>query len=145
MLGMFTEFREFLLHGNLVELAVAVVIGTAFATLVSTFTSGLITRLIAALGKAPHFSALSFTINESKFRYGAFLNALVSLAVTARGFLLRGQAAQHAHRPPQGPTAAGEETRKCPGASARSRCGRGAAHSAPRRSSRRPRRELSSS
>ena len=66
MLGMFTEFRDFLLHGNLVELAVAVVIGTAFATLVSTFTSGLITRLIAALGKAPDFSALSFTINESK-------------------------------------------------------------------------------
>ena len=68
---------------DLVELAVAVVIGTAFATLVSTFTSGLITPLIAALGKAPDFSALSFTINERKFRYGAFLNALVSLTISA--------------------------------------------------------------
>ena len=83
MLGMFREFRDFLLRGNLVELAVALVIGTAFAKLVSTFTSGLITPLITALGNAPDFSALSFTINESKFRYGAFLNALVSLAITA--------------------------------------------------------------
>ena len=80
---MLKEFRAFILRGNLVELAVAVVIGTAFATLVSSFTQGLITPLIAAVGGEPDFSALSFTINDSRFRYGLFLNALVSFLIVA--------------------------------------------------------------
>jgi large conductance mechanosensitive channel len=91
------------------------VIGTAFATLVSTFTSGLITPLIAALGKAPDFSALSFTINESKFRYRAFLNALVSLAITASVvffFVVKSLNTLTARR--KAGMAAGEETRKRP-------------------------------
>ena len=72
------EFREFILRGNLVDLAVAVVIGTAFAVVVSALVADLVTPLIAAVGGKPDFSELSFTINGSVFRYGHFLNALLA-------------------------------------------------------------------
>jgi large conductance mechanosensitive channel len=72
------EFREFILRGNLVELAVAVVIGTAFGALVTALVSNLITPLIAAIVGEPDFSALKFTINGSQFLYGNFLNALIT-------------------------------------------------------------------
>jgi large conductance mechanosensitive channel len=65
---MLREFREFILRGNLVDLAVAVVIGTAFTAVVTSMVEDLITPLIAAIGGEPDFSALSFTINESEFR-----------------------------------------------------------------------------
>ena len=77
------EFKEFLLRGNLVELAVAVVIGVAFAALIDSFVRNLVTPLIAALGGKQDFSALTFTINESIFRYGAFVNALLSFQIIA--------------------------------------------------------------
>ena len=77
------DFKEFLLRGNLVELAVAVVIGLAFGALVASFVEDLITPLIAAIIGEPDFSALDFTINGSVFRYGAFLNALISFVVIA--------------------------------------------------------------
>jgi large conductance mechanosensitive channel len=77
------EFKEFLLRGNLVELAVAVVIGVAFAALIDSFVRNLVTPLIAALGGKQDFSALTFTINESIFRYGAFVNALLSFLIIA--------------------------------------------------------------
>ena len=80
---MFKEFRAFILRGNLVELAVAVVIGTAFAAMVSAFTQGLITPLIAAVGDQPELSGLSFTIHDGRFRYGVFLNTLVSFPLVA--------------------------------------------------------------
>jgi large conductance mechanosensitive channel len=80
---MVKDFRDFILRGNLVDLAVAVVIGTAFATLVGALVAFMITPLIAAIGGEPDFSALSFTINGSEFRYGAFLNALITFAVIA--------------------------------------------------------------
>lgn len=76
-------FREFLMRGNLVELAVAVVIGTAFGAVVTALVSDLITPLIAAIGGQPDFSSLTFTLNGSVFRYGAFLNALISFVVIA--------------------------------------------------------------
>jgi len=79
----FKEFKEFLLRGNLVELAVAVVIGVAFAALIDSFVRNLVTPLIAALGGKQDFSALTFTINESIFRYGAFVNALLSFLIIA--------------------------------------------------------------
>ena len=77
------DFKEFLLRGNLVELAVAVVIGIAFAALIDAFVQDLITPLIAAIGGQQDFSALTFTINDSVFRYGHFLNQLISFLIIA--------------------------------------------------------------
>ena len=77
------DFKDFLLRGNLVVLAVAFVIGTAFAAVVGALVSDLFTPLIAAIGGKPDFSQLSFTINKSTFMYGAFLNALIAFVVIA--------------------------------------------------------------
>src|SRR3982751_6247072 len=77
------EFREFILRGNLVDLAVAVVIGTAFTAIVTAFVKDLITPLIAAIGGKPDFGALVFTINGSRFAYGDFINALLSFLIIA--------------------------------------------------------------
>jgi large conductance mechanosensitive channel len=76
-------FRDFLLHGNVVDLAVAVVIGVAFGAIVTAFVKDLITPLIAAIGGKPDFSALNFTINHSKFLYGDFINALIAFVIIA--------------------------------------------------------------
>ena len=76
-------FREFLTRGNLVELAIAVVIGTAFTAVVAALVADLITPLIAAIGGKPDFNSLTFTINHSTFRYGAFLNALITFLIIA--------------------------------------------------------------
>ena len=80
---MVTGFREFLLRGNVVDLAVAVVIGAAFGAVVTAFVTDFITPLIAAFGGQPDFSALSFTIHNSVFRYGHFINALLSFVIIA--------------------------------------------------------------
>jgi large conductance mechanosensitive channel len=86
---MLREFRSFLLRGNLVDLAVAVVVGTAFTAVVNALVKDLITPLIAAVGGKPNFGALTFTINDSRFAYGDFLNALLTfLIVAAVVFLL---------------------------------------------------------
>ncbi len=74
-------FRNFLLRGNVVDLAVAVVIGVAFSAIVTAFVTDLITPLIAAIGGEPDFSRLTFTVNHSTFRYGAFVNAMLSFAI----------------------------------------------------------------
>ena len=76
-------FKKVLLRGNLIELAVAVVIGTAFGAVVTALVGDLITPLIAAIGGKPNFSTLSFTVNHSKFAYGAFINALLSFLIIA--------------------------------------------------------------
>lgn len=76
-------FKKFLLRGNLVDLAVAFVIGAAFAGLVTGLVTDLITPLIAAIGGKPSFDDLSFTINNSKFLYGHFLNLLISFLIVA--------------------------------------------------------------
>jgi len=76
-------FREFLTRGNLVELAVAVVIGTAFTAVVAAVVADVITPLIAAIGGKPDFASLTFTINHSTFRYGALLNALITFLIIA--------------------------------------------------------------
>jgi large conductance mechanosensitive channel len=77
------EFREFVLRGSIVDLAIAVVVGAAFGALVASAVENLVTPLIAAVGGEPDFSRLSFTINGSRFGYGAFLNALLSFLVIA--------------------------------------------------------------
>jgi large conductance mechanosensitive channel len=76
-------FKKFLLRGNLVELAVAVVIGLAFSTVIAALVADLITPLIAAIGGKPNFAGLSFTVNHSKFLYGAFINALIAFVIIA--------------------------------------------------------------
>jgi large conductance mechanosensitive channel len=81
--SMFKEFRAFILRGNVVDLAVAVVIGAAFGAVVAAFVADLVTPLIAAIGGKPDFAALTFTINGSKFSYGHFLNAVVSFLIIA--------------------------------------------------------------
>jgi len=80
---MLKDFKAFLLRGNVVDLAVAVVIGGAFGSVVTALVKDLITPLIAALGGTPNFDGLSFTINHSPFMYGAFLNALISFLIIA--------------------------------------------------------------
>ena len=80
---MLKGFREFLFRGNVVDLAVAVVIGAAFGAIVTALVKDLITPLIAAIFGKPDFSALTFTVNNSKFLYGDFLNAVVSFVLIA--------------------------------------------------------------
>src|SRR5581483_7459436 len=77
------DFREFILRGNLVSLAVAFVVGTAFAALVTALVSDLITTLIAAIGGKQSFAFLSFTVNHSVSLYGQFLNALIAFVTIA--------------------------------------------------------------
>jgi len=76
-------FKAFLLRGNVVDLAIAVVIGIAFGVVITAFVKDLVTPLIAALGGKPDFASLYFTINNSKFLYGDFLNALLAFALIA--------------------------------------------------------------
>jgi large conductance mechanosensitive channel len=76
-------FKAFLLRGNVVELAIAVVIGVAFGVVITAFVKDLVTPLIAAIGGQPDFSSMSFTINNSRFLYGDFLNALIAFAIIA--------------------------------------------------------------
>jgi large conductance mechanosensitive channel len=80
---MLREFKDFLLRGNVVDLAIAVVIGAAFGALVASFVANLLTPLIAAIFGEPDFSELTFTINDSTFRYGAFINALITFLTVA--------------------------------------------------------------
>jgi large conductance mechanosensitive channel len=70
-----------LLRGNAVDLAVAIVIGVAFTAVITAFVEDLVTPLIAALGGEPDFSALTFTINGSTFRYGDFINKVLSFLI----------------------------------------------------------------
>jgi large conductance mechanosensitive channel len=76
-------FKQFLLRGNVVDLAVGVVIGAAFAGLVGAIVKDLLTPLISAIGKLPDFSELFFTINGSKFMYGDFINATLGFTIAA--------------------------------------------------------------
>lgn len=80
---MLKEFKKFIVRGNTVDLAVAVVIGAAFGAIVTALVRDLITPLIAAIGGQPDFSNLTFTINNSKFMYGDFINAVISFLIIA--------------------------------------------------------------
>lgn len=80
---MLKDFKKFILRGNAVDLAIAVVVGAAFGAIVTSLVKDLITPIISAIAGKPDFSGLSFTINNSKFLYGDFLNALVSFLLIA--------------------------------------------------------------
>ena len=108
-------FKAFLLRGNVVDLAVAVVIGVAFGVVVTAFVKDLVTPLIAALGGKPDFSALYFTVNNSKFMYGDFIDALIAFLVIALVIYffvvvpVNALVARSRKEPPADPT-----TKKCP-------------------------------
>ncbi len=76
-------FKQFLMRGNVVDLAVAVVVGTAFTAVVTSLVNNIFTPLIAAIFGKPDFSALTFKINGSVFRYGAFINSLIAFVSVA--------------------------------------------------------------
>jgi large conductance mechanosensitive channel len=80
---MLKEFRDFLMRGNLVELAVAFVMGLAFAALINSFVNDLVMPIIAMVIGKPDFSDLTFTINDAVFRYGAFITAAITFIATA--------------------------------------------------------------
>lgn len=109
------EFRAFLLRGNMLDLAVAVVLGAAFGAVISALVKDLITPLIAAFAGKPDFSTLTFTINRSVFRYGDFFNAVLAFVLVAIAVFffvvlpLNRLIARLRQDPPGDPT-----TRKCP-------------------------------
>lgn len=80
---MLTEFRAFIMRGNIVDLAVAVVLGIAFGAVVTALVDGLLMPLIAMVVGEPDFSNLHFTINDAVFAYGAFLTAVVNFVLVA--------------------------------------------------------------
>lgn len=80
---MIKGFRDFILRGNVVDLAVGIVIGVAFGTVIAALVKDLITPIIGAIGGKPDFSALSFTVNKSRFLYGDFLNAIIAFLLIA--------------------------------------------------------------
>lgn len=82
-MSLMSEFKAFILRGNVVDLAVGVVIGLAFGAVVTALVNDLITPIIAAIGGKPDFSALYFSINNSRFLIGAFINAVISFLVIA--------------------------------------------------------------
>ena len=112
---MLKDFKAFVLRGNMVDLAVAVVIGTAFAALIASLVADLLTPLIAAIFGTQDFSSLTFTINGSVFHYGSFLNALITFVTIAFAVFFfvvvpMNTLVQRARRePPADPT-----TKKCP-------------------------------
>jgi large conductance mechanosensitive channel len=108
-------FKQFLLRGNVVDLAVGVVVGAAFGTVVSALVKDLLTPLIAAVVAKPDFSAFSFTVNGSKLLYGDFLNAVLSFLIVAAAIYylvvlpINALVARARREPPADPT-----TKKCP-------------------------------
>jgi len=80
---LFKGFRTFIARGNLIDLAVAVVVGTAFTALVAALVADIITPLIAAIAGKHDFSKLTFTVHHSTFAYGSFINALLSFLIIA--------------------------------------------------------------
>jgi large conductance mechanosensitive channel len=109
------EFRAFLFRGNIIDLAVAVVLGTAFAALIKALVDDLLTPIIALIFGKPNFSALSFTINSSHFLYGDFINALItflSIAVAIFFFVVK-PASVLAARRARGELEPESDTRPC--------------------------------
>lgn len=112
---MFKGFKQFILRGNVIDLAVGVVIGAAFGSIVSSLVKDILTPLIGAIAKVPDFSGLKFTLNGSQFMLGSFLNALISflLISTAVYFFIvtpmNALVARTRKEPSTDPT-----TKKCP-------------------------------
>ena len=112
---MLSDFKQFLLRGNVVDLAVAVVIGAAFGAVITALVQDLLTPLIAAIAGQQDFSALDFTINSSTFKYGDFINKVFTFVMIAAAVFffvvipINALIARSRKEPPADPT-----TRKCP-------------------------------
>ena len=108
-------FKTFVLRGNVVDLAIAVVIAVAFGVVIAAFVKDLVTPLIAALGGKPDFSSLYFTINHSRFLYGDFINAVIAFVIIAAVIYFfvvmpyQAMVERSRKEPPADPT-----TKKCP-------------------------------
>lgn len=113
---MLKGFKQFILRGNVVDMAVGVVVGAAFATVVSAFTKDLLTPLIAALVGKPDFSAITFTVNGSQFLLGDFINAAISFVLVAAAvyFFVVTPVNMLVSRMRKAPAPADPTTRKCP-------------------------------
>jgi len=113
---MLSGFKQFILRGNVIDMAVGVVIGAAFATVVSAFTKDLLTPLIAAIVGKPDFSAIQFTVNGSMFALGDFINAAVSFLLVAAAvyFFVVTPVNLLVARMRKAPTPADPTTKKCP-------------------------------
>src|SRR5688500_9116912 len=95
---MLKEFKNFLFRGNLLDLAAAVVLGTAFAAVVKAFVEGIITPIIAAVGGQPNFSSLVLDIGDGEIRYGTFLDAFIAFVIVAFVMFLILKAASKAQK-----------------------------------------------
>jgi large conductance mechanosensitive channel len=113
---MLSGFKQFILRGNVVDMAVGVVVGAAFATVVSAFTRDLLTPLIAALVGKPDFSAISFTIHNSQFLIGDFINAAIAFLLVAAAvyFFVVTPVNLLVARMRKAPAPADPTTKKCP-------------------------------
>lgn len=113
---MLQGFKKFLFRGNVVDLAVAVVIGAAFGAVITSLVTNIFTPLIAAVGGKPDFSALSVTINNSKIMYGSFLNAVISFVMIALAvyFFIVAPMNAYIERKRRGEAPADPTTKKCP-------------------------------
>jgi len=113
---MLAGFKKFVLRGNVVDLAVAVVIGAAFGTVVSSMVADVITPLVAAVVGKPDFSAYSLTLNGSQIFYGKFVNAVVSFLLVAAGvyFIVVAPMNTWQERRNRGAAPPDPTTRKCP-------------------------------
>lgn len=113
---MLRGFKQFILRGNVVDMAVGVVVGAAFATVVAAFTKDLLTPLIAALVGKPDFSAIKFTVNGSQFLLGDFINAAIAFLLVAAAvyFFVVTPVNLLVSRMRTAPAPADPTTRKCP-------------------------------
>jgi large conductance mechanosensitive channel len=114
-MGIINDFKAFLLRGNVVDLAVAIVVGVAFGAVVLAFVEDLLTPLIGIVFGEPDFSGLTFTVNDSTFYYGDFLNKLftfITIAAAVFFFVvvpMNALVARYASEPPPDPS-----VKKCP-------------------------------
>ena len=113
---MLSGFKQFILRGNVIDMAVGVVVGAAFATVVSAFTKDLLTPLIAALVGKPDFSAIQFTVNGSMFAIGDFINAAIAFLLVAAAvyFFVVTPVNMLIARMRKAPAPADPTTKKCP-------------------------------
>ena len=113
---MLQGFKKFLFRGNVVDLAVAVVIGAAFGAVITSLVTNILTPIIAAIAGKPDFSDLSVTVNSSKIMYGSFLNALISFLMIAAAvyFFVVLPVNTYVERRRRGEAPPDPTTKKCP-------------------------------
>ena len=113
---MLQGFKKFIMRGNVVDLAVGVVIGGAFGAVVNSLVKDIITPIIGALFKSPDFSGLFFTINSSRFTYGSFINAIISFLIVAFAiyFFIVLPLNKFSDRMKRGEVPPEPDTKKCP-------------------------------